>query len=235
MLFWLLQSLSAHPNLAQGEAPKGLLAPEELEEFRHFTSQARRCDWLLGRWTAKRLLQQVVQQHCGYDVPLDHIVIQTAHGGAPVTGFREPFTARPFSLSISHSQGYALCAVVEGQDVAVGVDLEAIEPRTEDFVEAFFTPEERALLSNERLHDMQVTAIWSAKEAALKAVRLGMRAGPQHVSCLVQPVAVRPQDWTPYRIVWQLQDRPSPSLPKLAGWWQALGAFVLTLATPVVH
>ena len=234
MLYWLLQSQSAHPDLAQGEVPDGLLAPEERAWLERFTAERRQRDWLLGRWTAKRLLQQVVEQHCGFDVPLDTIVIKTAENDAPFTDFREPYTGRQFSLSISHSQDYALCAVVEGKSVPVGADLEWIEPRDDGFIENFFTEDECELVHRRvrRLHDLHVTAIWSAKEAVLKAAGLGMRVDPRSVSCLVQPVAAEPQDWIPFKVIWRQEQLTGNALPELAGWWQALGGFVLTLATP---
>ncbi|HZD11356.1 MAG TPA: 4'-phosphopantetheinyl transferase superfamily protein [Candidatus Binatia bacterium] len=233
MLYWLLQSLEAHPALAFGEAPECLLAPEEEEELRRFTMQARRRDWLLGRWTAKRLLQQVAQQHCGFPVPLHDIVVRSAENGAPCTDFREPLTGRQFSLSISHSQGYALCAVVEGQKAFLGADLEEVVSQPEGFVERFFNHEERELIDDriDRLRDVQVTAIWGAKEAAYKAVRSSVRFEPLAISCLVQPVAAEPQDWIPFPIVCHAEILPDRALPTLTGWWQALGVFVLTVAT----
>ena len=234
MLYWLLQSQSAHPDLAQGVAPDGLLAPEEVTALERFTSDRRR-DWLLGRWTAKRLLQQVVEQQCGFDVPLDTIVILTAGNDAPFTDFREPCTGRQFSLSISHSQDYALCAVIEGRNARVGADLEWVEPRGKGFVDEFFTDEERELVYRrvQRLHDLHVTSIWSAKESVLKAAGVGMRVDPRSVSCLVQPVTAEPQDWIPFEVVWRDGQLAGGSRPELTGWWQALGGFVLSLATPI--
>lgn len=230
MPHWLLQSLAANPDLADGQPPPGILATLEREELAHFTSLQRRCDWLLGRWTAKRLLQQIVQEQCAFEPPADSIIITTAADGAPTTSFRAPCSGAHYSLSLSHSHGYALCAVVEGNDTPIGVDLEAIEPRDEHFTTAFFNEDEQRLLP-QHMRDLHITAIWSAKEATLKAVRIGLRADPRQVSCLLQPVAAPPQDWIPFQIRWR-DKRPSESgFQELKGWWHVLGDLVLALAT----
>lgn len=234
MLYWLLQSQTAHPDLPMGQAPEGLLATEEYDQLDRFSSERRRRDWLLGRWTAKRLLQQVVEHRYDIQTPLHAITIQTTANGAPFTDFRLPQTGQGFSLSLSHKQGYAFCAVVEGRHVPVGADLEWIEPRDDHFVETFFSSAEQALLVDHkrRLYDMHVTALWSAKEAALKATGFGLHIDPPAVSCLLQPVAAEPQNWIPFKIEWCGNQRREQGLPELAGWWQTIGHFVLTVATP---
>lgn len=233
MPYWLLQSLSGNPQLAVGQPLEGILAPEEQQELARFRSAHRRSDWLLGRWTAKRLLQQIVSSRCAFEPPLASIIISAEGNGAPVTAFRAPDSGQAFALSISHSHGYALCAVTEGEDAVIGVDLESIEPRDDQFVTALFNEDERRLVPDrpDRVRHMHVTAIWSAKEAALKATRTGLRSAPQQVSCLIQPVYSAPQDWLPFRIKWQAQSPQRDNFPNLTGWWQVLGDFVLTLAT----
>lgn len=233
MLYWLLQSQTAHPALSQGKAPGGLLAPQEQAQLEQFSSQLRRRDWLLGRWTAKRLLQQVLQHRLGVEAPLCAITIQTMPNGAPFPEINSPPIDETFNLSLSHKQGYALCAVVEGRHTPIGVDLEWIEPRDEAFVEEFLSGAERALLAacTPRLRTLHVTAIWSAKEAALKATGWGLRVDPRAVSCLVEPVAAEPQNWMPFQIVWNRETIAKESLPDLTGWWQTIGRFVLAVAT----
>ena len=60
MLHWLLQTVDDHPSLARGIPPRGVLNAEEQGRFAALPTEKRRRDWLLGRWTAKRLVQQVV-------------------------------------------------------------------------------------------------------------------------------------------------------------------------------
>lgn len=230
MIYWLLQSRTAQPDLARDRVPPGLLAPSEAQRLRSMTSVERRRDWLLGRWTAKRLLQQVLQKEDGLALPLDELLIETSRSGAPRAAIRSPRMARGFALSISHSRGLALCAATGDAGVALGVDLEWIEPRPTRFVGDFFTGTEAALLG-ERLRATHVSAIWSAKEAVLKALGLGFHVDPQAVTCHIETPAARPDAWLPFAVTLHPERIPSTkSLPALRGWWQVSGGFVLTLA-----
>ena len=62
---WLIQNTAAHPSLADAEAPPGMLSAEETAIFAGFKVFKRRQDWLLGRWTAKHLLQEMIFQKSG--------------------------------------------------------------------------------------------------------------------------------------------------------------------------
>lgn len=237
MLYWLLQADDAHPALSRGEPPPGLLTGEERSHFDQFSSFARRRDWLLGRWTAKRLLQQVAGQDAGYEVPLRDIAIDTAPDGAPLTAFRQPLTGAAYSLSLSHSHGYALCAVVEGHDRPLGVDLEWVTPRDDDFATAFLSPEEQRSIGSQlppthHLRHLHVNALWSAKEAVVKALRPSKRPRLTAIQCQIPPLTAEPQTWIPFRIAYPAHLASAKNPPALNGWWQTLGGFVLTVVTP---
>jgi 4'-phosphopantetheinyl transferase len=198
-----------------------------------FKTAARRRDWLLGRWTAKRLLQQIVEQEDGCTVSLDSLQICTRDNGAPATAVRTSRSAQGFCLSISHSAGYALCAAGRGQKTPIGADLEWIEPRSPRFLEGLLTESEVNLLRRSRSHHTQATALWCAKEAALKALGLGFGADPLAVSCLLTPSTMGPRDWTGFAIEWHRERLPRHgSPPPLSGRWQVAGGFVLALVAP---
>jgi 4'-phosphopantetheinyl transferase len=237
MLYWLLQSEDAHPALSRGEPPPALLSDEEASRLAQFSSLSRRRDWLLGRWTAKRLLQQVAAQHAGYDVSLPEIAVDTASDGAPVTTFRQPITGAAYSLSLSHSHGYALCAVVEGHERPVGADLEWVTPRDDDFAAAFLSPEEQKLIGSRlppthHLRHLHVNAIWSAKEAVIKALRPRKRPRLTRIQCHIPPLTAEPQTWVPFPVAYPSGLASATNPPQLHGWWQTLGGFVLTMVTP---
>ena len=133
--------------------------------------EKRRRDWLLGRWTAKQAALQVagLQQD-----DARRIEIATAEDGAP-----QPFLdGRPFraSLSISHSNGRALCAI-GAPGTQIGCDIERIETRGPEFEDTFFTMTERDRIAAAHRDDRDalVTATWCAKESVLKALRTGLR------------------------------------------------------------
>jgi 4'-phosphopantetheinyl transferase len=181
----------------------------------------RRGDWLLGRWTAKRLAQACL----GDRRPLAEYVVDNDPDGAPrLLDFPQ------IDLSISHSHGLAFCALSEGGKL--GADIERIEARSSGFVGDYFTDDEigyvRAAAPD--VQDTLVTVIWSAKEAALKALRLGLRADTRAVGCRPQPATATPAaDWLPIEIRID-SDRLGVDAARMMGWWRMHNEFVLTLA-----
>lgn len=189
----------------------------------------RREDWLLGRWTAKRLLQTVIWEHDGVTLPLDMITIGNDADGVP--NCQLPIANCPLSISISHANGRAFAAAIEKPHAPIGADMERIQPRPAGFVEEYFTLAEIALgyglVGPERA--VWETAVWSAKEAVLKALHLGLSVNTRAVSCLIEPVDRPPTWWTPFAIRCDNGRLPQPA-PPLTGWWRVEDGFVLTIA-----
>lgn len=245
----------------------GLLTQEEMAYYDGYFSPRRRRDWLLGRWTAKQLIQATVARAWGWTPPLDSFSIGQAANGAPYVQSAHPALCGkepgcvPIGLSISHSHGHAFCAVaVEGHTpLRLGADIELIEPHASESIDNFFTPAEKAHLCRMRpaCRPTMSTATRSAKEAMLKATRLGMRADSHLVECFLHPT--RPRHWMPYLIELhdielrdielhsiELRDidlhdsRPDQTPPgsqAFGGWWRIIDnrlrpgtQFVLTLA-----
>ncbi|MGL4648825.1 MAG: 4'-phosphopantetheinyl transferase family protein [Caldilineaceae bacterium] len=224
MIHWLIQPGASLPADAE-EA----LGPIEGATYARFTLPKRRSDWLLGRHTAKQLVQQALAQ-AGQTVALTEVEIVADGDGAPVVwrvGER-----LPLCLSISHSHNTAFCALMEQSNPgeSLGADIEFIEPRDTAFVADFFTAREQAQIAAAppEARDRLVTATWSAKEAVLKALREGLRIDTKLVECFFD----NPADdaWTPYTIV----INPALNHPRAggrwSGWWRTQDRFVLTLA-----
>jgi 4'-phosphopantetheinyl transferase len=76
--------------------------------------------------------------------------------------------------------------------------------------------------------DLFATAIWSGKEAVLKALRKGLRLDVRCIACLFD--ATPPvQEWRPFQI--DLDAQLSAQFPGLwSGWWRLHGQHVLTMA-----
>lgn len=224
MIHWLVQTPDDLPPSFDW------LSPEEWLRFNNFSHPKRRGDWLLGRWTAKRLAANVF----GGNQHLSEIAVLAALDGSPVLYINGQ--AR-FSLSISHSNRHALCALVEAG--ALGADIEQVAPRIPGFVQEYFTSEEQALvklvedaaLIAEGAMALQpalmITAIWSGKEAALKALRLGLTVDTRAVNCRIEPGM--PTDWKPFGI--ELDAERIKTTASLRGWWRTMEGFVLTLVT----
>ena len=133
----------------------------------------RRGDWRLGRWTAKCAVAAYL------DLPPDSqilagVELRPGPSGAPELFLRGRATA--LALSLSHSAGYALCAIAPAP-ADVGCDLEQIDRRSPVFLEDYFDTSERELVAQTPAdgRDRLVTLLWSAKESALKAMRCGLR------------------------------------------------------------
>ncbi len=233
MIEWLLSSTYNQPELAHAESWPGLLSSAEMLVLSGLRLPKRRREWLLGRWTAKRLLSRWWRERTRQEMRLDDWTILAAPDGAPEAEL--PGVGRvAVSLSISHSAERALCALTEHG--AVGADIERIEARSEEFVRDYLTAGEFALVERARVVqlpaatiDLLVMLIWSAKEAALKVARAGLREDTRSVEALphLQTLAAGPVEaWTPLML-----SSPLAGLESLRAWWRQDQGYVLTLAT----
>ncbi len=231
MIDWLVQTTTAHPLLARGVPPAGLLGPAEAAHFATLTVAKRRRDWLLGRWTAKHLLQQMARTQWGVELALDAVQVLNGRTHAPQVQLNADIPAGWLpALSISHANSHAFCAALPGPHPPIGADIEEIAPRSARFGQDYFTPAEQALVRQAapEMGDVLVTAVWSGKEAALKALQLGLTVDTRAVTCLIEPLAALPHAWTPFTI--ELDGARLPQVRPLQGWWRVQDGFVLTLA-----
>jgi 4'-phosphopantetheinyl transferase len=129
------------------------------------------------------------------------------------------------SLSISHREDVAACAIA--QRARVGCDLEAVEPRSKRFVEDFFTARERAWVEQTPypLHDRHVALTWSAKESALKLLRVGLRRDTRRVEVDIEEPKSAVEGWH------RLSVAVSPEIRSLTGRWRQDADVVLTVVS----
>jgi len=221
--------------------PPTWLGPAERQRAELLRAEKRRGDWLLGRLAAKRLVARILAEVVRMDLALDAFDIVADHLGAPVVRLADGGRL-PVGVSISHSDGTAFCAAWadSGSGLSVGADLEKIAPRSAAFVLDFFRPAEieawEALPAGPS-RDAFATAIWSAKEAVLKALRLGLTVDTRSVEILLSdeeaaglPGLPRPDGggWKGFAACC------SPLVPggdrALAGFWHEKDGFVMTVA-----
>ncbi len=145
-------------------------------------------------------------------------IVRDEHGKPQLTG-----ALREWHFSLSHSGGWALLALAQGQPV--GVDLEWPRPRRRllAMAQRFFTAAEadalHSLAEEERLRAFY--SLWTAKEAVLKAAGVGIGFGLAKAG-----MAWHPPDWVVDRFAdalapaaaWQLHPLvlPAPLLGHLA-------------------
>ena len=166
-IFWLQQTGEEVP------AHNDWLCATESLRLQDMRFAKRRADWRLGRWTAKC----AVVMYLGRPVEtefLSRIEIRQSFSGAPQVVLGGDPTVP--SISLSHRAGTAMCAV-GAPGIALGCDLETIEPRSDAFLADYFTFEEQRLVDHAPAADQAalMALLWSAKESALKALLQGLR------------------------------------------------------------
>lgn len=218
MIYWHAEAL----DVTKLAAYENLLTTEEALVFARLRHVERRAEWVLGRSVAKQLVQRYLVDKEGVAPDDCAISILPDAAGAP---YVEMDGARlDVVLSISHSDGTAFCALVGEAGVRVGVDIEGIAPRDEQFLCDFFSVEERAFMAGVAAdgRDTIVTAIWCGKEAYFKALGTGLSLAMRTVTCL--PTLGAADDWLPMKIEGTLQG-------EWQGSWRVWGNFVLMVIT----
>jgi len=165
------------------------LSALELSQFQKFRFEKRRTDWRLGRWTAKQAVTAYLQVEPRSEVLAAIEILPSAAGAPDVVICNQP---APIKLSLSHSNGRALCALTLA-GIRLGCDIERVEPRTAGFVSDYFTSHEQSQIEQLPGSDRHtvITMFWSAKESALKALGEGLRLDTRSVNVIVNEVQVR--------------------------------------------
>ncbi len=222
-VYWLEQSEAAVPTADDW------LSENEIAKLNCLRFAKRRSDWRLGRWTAKRAVAANLRLP---DDPqsLKAIEIIAASTGQPEVTIRE----RPemVSISISHRNGIAICAVAAG-DVKLGCDLELVETRSTAFIADYFTKTEQELIAqvSGTIQPLLINLLWSAKESTLKALHVGLRADTRSIEVKTlgdwfeeTPVASSSGYLTERSTVLSTNWRPLLARCDdgtiLSGWWQ---------------
>lgn len=181
----------------------------------------RRLESRLSRWTAKTTVARAL------GLALDpgsigRVTVHNAPDGAPevlVDGAEVAIV-----IGMTDRADWAVCAVLHGRH-RVGCDLELVEPRSNTFVEDYFTPPEVRLVLDAPAaeHDLLANLVWSAKESALKVLRTGLRRDTRTVEVRLQGDERR--GWRGLQVRADGVDLP--------GWWVRHGQFVLTCVAAV--
>jgi 4'-phosphopantetheinyl transferase len=213
-VYWLEQT--------EADVPAGIdwLSERELFTLSGFRIPKRRNDWCLGRWTAKCAVSAYLGLP-GNSHELAKIEIRPATSGAP-----EVYVCNQrakLEISLSHCSGTGLCAPAPA-NMKVGCDLERIEPRSEAFVEDYFTEDERAVLSQAPDAELPelTTLLWSAKESALKVLREGLRLDTRSVAVKLDPTASDSNAWRPVQVCYIGNGN-------FSGWWRSSNGLVRTV------
>jgi phosphopantetheinyl transferase len=221
------------------DPPSAWLTEAERERAAAFRTAKRRGDWLRGRHAVKTAAIAAIRHRFGVAPPMVALQVDAEPSGAPFVrlardgreflGFA-PGARLPVAVSISHSAAAVFClAAADGR--AVGADLERVEPRSEGFVQDFFSGQEQALAGRAgSARDLMVAAIWAAKEAVLKVVGLGLTVDSREVVCLPETGPCPAPNLEPAEAGWcafRVVGMPRPAVGRcVRGWWRPRGPFV---------
>ena len=213
MLYWITRSLADIPDNSDW------LSDGEREILATLRFPKRRNDWRLGRWTAK---QAVSSYQMKQKSPLSSLEIRAASDGAPEAFWADGSPSA--SISISHSNNRSLCAIGP-HGLAVGCDLEQVEPRENGLIQDYFLAEEIAETMRIPLsgRDLAVNLIWSAKETVLKVLREGLRRDTRSI-CIHVDTFQPEKGWSAWT------GTCTESSRDFCGWWRLYEGFIYTIA-----
>lgn len=179
----------------------------------------RRAAWRLGRWTAKAALSAKL------GAQPDRIEVLAAPDGAPEAWLDGERAA--VSVSLSHRGDRAL-AVITDVPAVVGCDLELVEPRSAAFIREWLAPAEQRLVRgcDEAGRAVLANLIWTAKEAAAKVRREGLRLDVRRAVVSLADTSAPPfDDWRSLHVQWG-----DGAVATTSGWWRAEPGWVMTIA-----
>jgi len=151
---------------------EGILTMTERAVLDKLPIERRRRDWLAGRLAAKRGLRAACRRRGETVPPYTAIEIRNdAHGAPRFTMAERRDLDERLDISIAHSNGTAVAAVMDRLSGTVGVDVEVTKPLSIELLKRVLRPHEIARL--DALSNAAPTALemWTGKEAAMKAAR----------------------------------------------------------------
>ncbi len=192
----------------------------EAARFASMRFTKRRSEAKLSRYCAKTTVAMTLGRSTD-PASLRSIQIRNARDGAPET--RVDGHDGELVIAMTDRADWAVAAVIAGPS-RIGCDLELVEPRSQAFVDDYFTPAERSLVAGSAEPALTSNLIWSAKESALKVLRTGLRRDTRTVTVTLRED--RAEAWNSLLV-------DSSEGRHMWGWWRRYNSFVLTVAAEV--
>jgi 4'-phosphopantetheinyl transferase len=146
----------------------------ELETVNRFRTLKKQVEWLSGRFAIKKLM---AKDHPSGIHEADIQVDYTPQGAPFISSFAD------FGISITHSNDWAVAAVIRKKGHRIGIDLEKIAKIDMDAVMAVaFSEKEK--LSLDGASPEALFRAWTRKEAFLKYLGKGFHESLKHVEIL---------------------------------------------------
>jgi 4'-phosphopantetheinyl transferase len=211
--------------MARGEhelpPDRAWLSAREEERAAGLRFTKRRAEYLLRRWVCKHTVAEAL------GLPVGVRSLARGEGtnrpsGAPLVRLDEELVE--LEVSLTDRAGWAVCVLGPAGN-PLGCDLELVEPRTAGFVSDFLTEEEQAYVASRPSADRDAAAnlVWSAKESALKVLRLGLREDTRNVEVVLGAGDVASSSG------WAALEVRAAAGSTMRGWWRREGVFVVTV------
>lgn len=186
----------AHVSFDDARDVSGLvddyLGPTEKPAFESMSGHGR-VPWLLGRVAAKDAVRRHLLEQGFADIDPSRILVDNDANGRPLVRVRGARLAtRGLQVSIAHKPAVAVAAAATfrvrstpagaaGRPAAgIGIDVEAVEPRSPSFERTVLTLGERSMEPGTgEGRDTWLTRLWAVKEAVAKSTGLGLRGRPK--------------------------------------------------------
>lgn len=151
-----------------------LLSKRELFWFEKIDYSKRRDDWLLGRYATKLLVARFWEELNNEQITLSGIELIPRNKDKPVVILKRSF-ALEYDTSLSHTDECAVAAVATSRTTKIGIDIEKIKTFHSPVLSYFLSEKEIKQKANYSCStDAFYTTLWTLKEAALKALRIGI-------------------------------------------------------------
>lgn len=217
--------------VVEEQIPAGVdwLSPAEFNRAAGMRFTKRRTEYLLRRLAGKRAVATALWgQEATRVQDLGRVALLNRRTGAPYAEVDGQPAGLDVSLTDRAGCGVALVGDPGTMSAgSLGIDIEIVEPRSASFVTDYLTPPEQEYVASQAAqtpngHDVAANLLWSAKEAALKVLRVGLRADTRRVVVTIEHT-VRADGWAQLHV-----DSGQETFP---GWWRRDGDFLLTLCT----
>jgi 4'-phosphopantetheinyl transferase len=145
-----------------------ILSAEERERASKFAAQADSRRFIAARGGLRRIL--------GRYTGADPAALSFTYGEFGKPALDAPFMTNELRFNLSHAGDIALCAVTEGCEVGIDIELVREKLDVERIAERFFSPAERKLIAEASDPSDTFSRIWVRKEAYVKGTGRGVGA-----------------------------------------------------------
>lgn len=135
------------------------LTERELKIYNDFKVEKRRREWLGGRYALKSIAEGL------FIFDIKHIEVRSKQSGQPSLAVPGGCS---LPVSITHSGDFAAAAIALS-GMAIGIDIESVEPRSPAWAHQSFAKEEISSWA-----PVFLTELWAKKEAVLKFLGVGL-------------------------------------------------------------